>query len=227
MAPLAPRHLLLSIAILVSFAASTFAQTYVFGTFKARIRPQELAPISELARKTGGSPWALRADDGPDFSPWRFVQAFLPPAISTNQLRRGVVLGFNCKADNLNAPCLRWEPSTEDDGHYAQVAAGTPFGAALGVRSDAERPFRVHGSFTDADLLSLVAFIRSKPHFPGRGYPVDPYGVTLRYPIASVSRRGDGSVEVVLTGEDSTGETAIVRLTPKGWALEDFRLWIT
>jgi hypothetical protein len=117
---------------------------------------------------------------------------------------------------------------------YAQVPeAGRDPDAISGGR-DLSRPFRVSGSFTDDELVSLVAYLRTQPRAtddPGsRTKSAKPVFERVRgdWPIASVSRQDD-AVHVIFLDEDpreKTGQLVELRSSGRDWTLVRLLLWV-
>jgi len=157
-----------------------------------------------------------------------YVDAFLPPTASTARFRRGIAQRFECRPSARDGDCSDWQ-ATGDAKTYIQVADQAKFGVSPIVRSPTERPIVVEVNFSDNDLISLVAFIRSKPPLPplppGKGRFPD--GVSGRYPVASIWRDEHGAVLVGLTDDGGIGETATVTRTAKGWKLVQVGSWVS
>ena len=84
---------------------------------------------------------------------------------------------------------------------YAQVSIpGRNFDHIEGDQ-DLNRPFRVIGYFDDTELVGIVNFLRSNP--PTGGGEV---GVIRPWPILSINRKADDSVEVLLRGAVMQGK---------------------
>jgi hypothetical protein len=81
-----------------------------------------------------------------------------------------------------------------------------------------ERPFRVHGVFSDEEILSLVSYIRTGPRPPTkRGWTS--LGVSGGEPIQDIHREADGSVRVVMTSDGYVFEIAVCVKAGKGWRI--------
>jgi hypothetical protein len=126
--------------------------------------------------------------------------------------------------------CSDWKATGEPET-YIQVADNADFSASLIVRSAAERPITVQGSFSDSDLISLVAFARSRPRFPKKTLPGGgvsgryPDGPSGRYPIAWIRPDAQG-VYICLSDGDGAGEGIVVARTARGWMLVDAGAWV-
>jgi hypothetical protein len=94
------------------------------------------------------------------------------------------------------------------------VGSGRPF-TPIDGDDDVNRPFLVTGAFADAELVSLVRFVRSSPSGPTplASAPTGP--VRGDWPIVSISRSRD-VIDVRLRKDDSTFQQ--VELRPEGSA---------
>jgi hypothetical protein len=179
-----------------------------------------------VATTDRGQPWAIHADHSQILPETHYVDAFLPPTLSTPRFRRGFVQSFECRPAVRGGDCSDWKANDEPKT-YVQVADKANFGASLIVRSRPERPITVEGQFSDKDLISLVAFVRSRPNLPPLpdGGIRGPSGVSGREPIIDISQQPE-SVWVRMSQDDVGGETATVRRTSQGWKLVDVALGI-
>jgi hypothetical protein len=73
-------------------------------------------------------------------------------------------------------------------------------------------------------LISVVAFIRSRPAIPGVPAGVGPRNVSGS-PITAVARKGDDLV-IALRTSDATGERVTVSFATGQWAVTHFEWWI-
>jgi hypothetical protein len=116
--------------------------------------------VEELERtlSAGERPWLFIGEVDQ-----RFVVAFLPPKTTTGELRRGTTLLLNRRSGWKVADWSTRNDARGSGANYAQVAvAGRTFDEIQGD-DDMNRPFFVTGQFSDAELVSLVKFIRSRP----------------------------------------------------------------
>ena len=106
-------------------------------------------------------------------------------------------------------------------GTYAQVAIpGREFDQIEGDQ-DINRPFHVIGNFDDTELVGLVRFLRSNPPtIGGESNAIRPW------PILSIYRKGDGSVEILLRETNMKGQRITVRQTDHDWAIIRVGMWI-
>ena len=87
------------------------------------------------------------------------------------------------------------------------------------LRRDLAGPFRVFGNFTDAELLTIVQFIRTGPHGPREN-------VEGAWPISSTIRERDGSVRVSLIQDDFHGQSVTLERRGDAWRVLKTSFWI-
>ena len=90
---------------------------------------------------------------------------------------------------------------------------------------DIGRPFILEGEIDDDTLLSLVAFVRSKPEIPGVPEGAAPRHVAGMSPITHIKRTGDKFLVSLRTGE-ATGATVTVGRVGGAWVVTDYSMWI-
>ena len=199
--------------------ASTKIGTVPIVMVNGKYPDAQLTNIQRAASTNGARPWLLvsrpsqiRSGQLAGFSS---IDVFLAPTNSTPDLRRGSVARVFQSDQN---PI--WTFSDRSD--YAQVAVpNRSFDAIEGIQ-DLNRPFRVTGRFSDAELVSLVSLIRSSPVAP---HPA-PDQVEGKWPIVSIGRIADGTVELGLYRDDYSGQTVIVRREGERWMIVDVGIWI-
>jgi hypothetical protein len=99
---------------------------------------------------------------------------------------------------------------------YAQlVLPGRAFEQINGER-DLNRPFRVHGEFTDEELVSLVTFLRAKPSWLNG---VERHPVEADWPVTVVNREPDGTVAASLSRDQWQGQRVILRRRANSWTI--------
>jgi len=151
------------------------------GNQARELSKEEITALEMLLPETR-TPWLLMDDVDAAWMP--ATAAFLPPESQSPELRRGKVITLR------RFPYWSPDPSLwaiiEADGIYAQVAvAGRSFDEVQTIE-DTNRPFRVSGTFDDAELLNIVHFLRTKYR---------------RIPLRSIERDGSGYVLVTLVSE--------------------------
>ena len=194
----------------VSQSSSTTIRT---GDVSRRLTQQDVAAL-ELALPSGAKPWLLNGDPA-QFADLENIQAYLSPTTATSTLRRGPVIFVTRRI----SPITEW--AVEGSGTYAQVAIpGREFDQIEGDQ-DINRPFHVIGNFDDTELVGLVRFLRSNPPtIGGESNAIRPW------PILSIYRKGDGSVEIQLRETNWKGQAITVRQTDHDWAIIRVGMWI-
>jgi hypothetical protein len=201
---------------------------YVWGD---HLTPDAVAAAVKVATTDRGQPWAIFASHSQVLPEVHYVDAFLPPAVSAAHFRRGIAHRFECRPAARNGDGADWK-ATDESKTYIQVADKTKFGDSLMVRTPAERPISVDGDFSDSDLISLVAFARSKPRFPARTTPDGvitgryPDGPSGRYPVSWI-RRDPRRVYIAFSDGSGIGEGIFVRRTRRGWLMVEAGSWIS
>src|SRR5215831_5638770 len=194
----------------VSQSSSTTIRT---GDVSRRLTQQDVAAL-ELALPSGAKPWLLNGDPA-QFADLENIQAYLSPTTATSTLRRGPVIFVTRRI----SPITEW--AVEGSGTYAQVAIpGREFDQIEGDQ-DINRPFHVIGNFDDTELVGLVRFLRSNPPtIEGESNAIQPW------PILSITRGADRSVQVTLRGAIMQGQEITVRQTDHDWTIIRVGMWI-
>jgi hypothetical protein len=194
----------------VSQSSSTTIRT---GDVSRQLTEQDLATL-ERVLPSGDKPWLLNGDPA-QFAGEEYVQAYLSPTSATTTLRRGPVIGVMRRI----SPLTEW--TVGYSGTYAQVAIpGREFDQIEGDQ-DINRPFQVIGNFDDTELVGLVRFLRSNP--PTIGGEIN---AIRPWPILSIKRGADRSVEVLLRETNMKGQSITVRQTDHDWAILRVGMWI-
>ena len=194
----------------VSQSSSTTSRT---GDVSRQLTEQDVAAL-ERVLPSGAKPWLLNGDPA-QLAGFEYIQAYLPPTSATSTLRRGTVIGVMRRT----SPLTEWTVTYSST--YAQVAIpGRAFDQIEGDQ-DINRPFQVTGNFDDTELVGLVRFLRSNP--PTIGGEIN---AIRPWPILSIKRETDGSVEVLLRGAIMQGQSITVRQTDHGWAIIRVGMWI-
>jgi len=184
------------------------------GDVARQLTEQDVAALEQVL-PSGAKPWLLNGDPG-QTRDIIVILAYLPPTTATSILRRGVVISVKRQI----APLPEWTVQRSEP--YAQVAiAGRNFDQIEGDQ-DINRPFRVFGRFDDTELVQLVGFLRSNPPTPGAGVP----NAIQSWPILSIIRKGNDSVEVFLRGAANRGQTITLRQAGQDWVIVSVGLWI-
>jgi len=168
----------------------------------------------ERVLPSGAKPWLLNGDPA-QLAGFEYIQAYLPPTSATSTLRRGTVIGVMRRT----SPLTEWTVTYSST--YAQVAIpGRAFDQIEGDQ-DINRPFQVTGNFDDTELVGLVRFLRSNP--PTIGGEIN---AIQPWPILSITRGADRSVQVTLRGAIMQGQEITVRQTDHDWTIIRVGMWI-
>src|SRR6267142_2255090 len=192
------------------------------GEMARQLTEQDIAAL-ELVLPAGEKPWLLNGDRA-HFGNGQFIQAFLPATVSTLALRRGTVISVERRSPRNN---ILERPKSGDSWiverteSYAQVAvAGRNFDQIQGDQ-DINRPFRVVGRFDDSELVRMVESLRSNPTGKGRDFvPIE------AWPIASMVRTTDDSVEIMLRRDAWQGQLIRARQAGKDWIVIPVGWWV-
>ena len=181
------------------------------GDVGAKLTDQEVADLEKVL-PTGQIPWLLSADGpGPFYNGTQYVRAYLPPTSTLPELRRGSMITVTRR---ITPPQAGWTISFTDN--YAQVAIGGRDFDQIQNEFDINLPFRVMGSASDTDLVSLVKFVRSGGH---SGLPISnvlwqPDETSLRF-----FRMQPGDVEVGLRLTSTSGTYLVIRKQGQTWVV--------
>jgi|SRR5215831_15028033 len=194
----------------VSQSSSTTSRT---GDVSRQLTEQDVAAL-ERVLPSGAKPWLLNGDPA-QLAGFEYIQAYLPPTSATSTLRRGTVIGVMRRT----SPLTEWTVTYSST--YAQVAIpGRAFDQIEGDQ-DINRPFQVTGNFDDTELVGLVRFLRSNP--PTIGGEIN---AIQPWPILSITRGADRSVQVTLRGAIMQGQEITVRQTDHDWTIIRVGMWI-
>ncbi len=136
------------------------------GSFAVQLSRQDIANIERVLPQ-GAKPWLLGGGDCLFCE--AMIAAYLPPTTETAELRRGRVLVLRPPADLIKGGMpTRNAPTSwilmDKSGMYAQLPpVGQPFDPAPGTRN----LIGIVGDFSDAELLSIVGFVRSNNRWAG------------------------------------------------------------
>jgi hypothetical protein len=192
---------LLVAAMILNSSAAAFPQTAAttplrIGDFARTLSDKDLADIEGIA---GGKPWLL---EGPVGQIGFSVLAYLPPETQTRELRRGQAIML------LKRPGDTTWTKREPARLYAQAIPLRGDFNTLTGDLDINRPFPLTGSFDDAELVSLVAFVRSKG---------------LQGPVLSMTRQADNSVRVLFRQGGSLLSDVLLRKQESTWIIVSSR----
>ena len=194
----------------------------VFGPQAAWLRPVDAEAVGRAVAPYGGAAWLItevrRYLQRTGEFRWS-AMAYVAPTITTSEFRRGrlVHVSTGLTAEQLADPSS-WSADPTTVQEWAQVAIpGRPF-EDVKNEQDENLPLWISGDITDADLVSIVRFLRSRPaitvrpglnlgHVPGpiRGIRAP----AIRHPFLPAARVSLGlgggrcSYDVVLERRDS------------------------
>ncbi len=199
-------------ALLASLVQSAVVMPLRTGEVARKLTEQDLAAL-EMVLPAGEKPWLLNGDR-PQYGAGQYIEAFLPPTVSTLALRRGIVISVERR--NARNIFERPEPSdawvVKRSEWYAQVAiTGRSFDQIQGDQ-DINRPFRVIGRFDDSELVQAVQSLRSDP-------------APMAWPIGSIERQTYDSMKVMLRKTASEGQIVILRQAGQNWIVMPVGWW--
>jgi hypothetical protein len=197
------------VVVWVWLTQSNTTVTFRTGPVGRQLTDQDVAAL-ESVLPSGAKPWLLNGDPGM-FERIQSIQAYLSPTTATSALRRGTVITVTRRTRPLTA----WTVDTAQS--YVQVAIPGRSYDQIDGDQDINRPFRVFGSFDNAELVHLVEFLRSNP---------PPDADIEAWPILSIIRGADDAVEVVLRGTTLSGQTITLRQTGQDWVIVFIGRWI-
>jgi hypothetical protein len=205
----------------VSLASQTPLRTIAkLGDVATALSDADVAEVLRLADCGSASPWLLTGWQGM-VSDREFTQIFCGADSIDRQLRRGQTSEVWRERSGPKV----WGPWSRLAKHrYAQVAPPDRFDQIYSEH-DIDRPFRVVGDFSDAELMDLVNFIRSKPGWVDRNRKVSDY-LRGEWPVVAVVRRADGTVDVRLHKKVLEWQQATLRRTADGWSIVSLRYLI-
>lgn len=212
---------LLALASCAVIASNLYgAELHKLGPLGDRLSSEDMAAITAVAVNTG-APWAIEG--------WRsqvlplawYVDVFLEPARSTETLRRGQVVHLECSPRPEAATCGIWK-SAAANGAYAQITdSGTGFSHLPVTAASRERPIRLVGDFSDADLLALVTYIRSGPSPHSAKGNVGGMSLPGDLPITDIQLEANRSARAWLSATHGVGFSARFRHRGHGWLITE------
>jgi len=202
------------------------------GTVGRQLTDAHIAALERLAAAAGGRPWLLVGDEA--FTPaprsW-FVDIYLAPNVTTDQLRRGRIQTAVSDGTSSGADRKPWR--LQDSASWAQVVVPRrAFDEIVGDR-DLNRPFRVSGSFDDDEIVSLITFIRTNPKnsSPSASDQARPASIFTdvdgSWPVSRIHRSNDGVVEVSLLRSEHDGQTVAVIRADGRWVVTRLTAWVS
>jgi hypothetical protein len=200
------------VALLASLVQSTATMPLRTGEVARQLTEEDIAGL-EMVLPPGEKPWLLNGDRA-QYGNGQFIQAFLPPTVSTLVLRRGTVISVERRnpRHRLERPEPGDEWVVERTESYAQVAiTGRDFDQIQGDQ-DINLPFRVIGRFDDSELVRCVQSLRSDP-------------TPMSWPILSMDRKTGDSVEVMLRRTAFDGQIIMLRQAGRDWIVIPVGWW--
>jgi hypothetical protein len=188
--------------VLVLLASMQSATTLLRTGEVGRELSQEDVAAIQRTLPGDAKPWLLNGERGQVLLR-EYIEAYLTTTNTSPVLRRGTVITVMRRTQ---PPVGEWNVSRTES--YGQVAIpGRSFDDIQGDQ-DRNRPFWVIGRFDGDELVRIVQLVRSDP--PVRGVDhIQPW------PILSVQRRDDDSVDVTLRGGHLRGQAVKLRQVGK------------
>ena len=181
-----------------------------------QLSEQDIAGL-EAALPSGEKPWLLNGDHG-NAGGVEFIEVYLSPKETTPALRRGTVIEVMYRNPSASSDeATGW--TVLETHPYAQVAIpGRSFDDIQGDQ-DINRPFDVFGRFDDDGLVRLVQFLRSDPPLTGSEH-IQPW------PILSLQRKVDDSVQVFSRKDYRHGQVITLRQIGEDWMVVTVGDWV-
>jgi hypothetical protein len=221
-------HGFLVAAFLSSSAARLLgAEVTTFGPAVELLQPTDPTAIARLAR--GRALLAIEVQGAYSWPEAWLAFAYVKPESEVGGVRRGRIIDLTTLVTDKRTQGWR---VTARDGRYAQVALpGSSFGQSFS-HTALDRPFRVVGKFSDAELTALVAYIRSRPQMPP--IPDDPDGTSHgppkqldgHRPLIQLNRIDRSSVEILLWYSPWSGQSATLRYRAGAWHVDEISLYV-
>jgi hypothetical protein len=203
-------------------ARAESAEGYAFGPLAAHLSSQEKAAIWALVvDEAAGPPAGIFARHSQVLPEVWSVNVFLRPTAVSPRVRRGPVAHLECSPVPGSGTCTDWKVR-KDRAEYVQVALKSS-GFGGDARPEAERPITFTGTLSDAQLLSLVTYLRTGP---GPKHPDGSLGISvpLNKPIMAIHEQG-GAVVAELSSDGISGETATIEPASGGWRVVSVLTW--
>lgn len=179
--------------------------------------------LLKLIAADGGKPWLVLGEWWADSPSW-FVRVLQDPYVSRPDFRRGRVLWLSAKT---SADGTRTWTRMTSDVTYAQVGELTAAGSLAGL-DDPRMPIMIEPTpappLTDADVIGIVRFVRSRAVAPGPDSGRLLQSNVQPWPIASLANWSGGEVHVELR-EGRTfpgrGQRLTLRRDGAGWIIRE------
>jgi hypothetical protein len=184
--------------LLLSSVAASGGELFRLGERVPRLASEDLGAIERVA-SSQGHPWALLSWRSQILPETWYADVFIDPAMRSGTLRRGQTVSLWCAPTVGRTACLQWL-AKKGNGEYAQIADAAVFGDSLLPRTLREWPIRLVGEFSDEELESVVAYIRTSPKVDAS--PETAMVVDGSRPIRDIYREAAGVVRAWLTLAD-------------------------
>ncbi len=198
-------------------ARTTKTGVPLIGAVGLQLSDQDVAGLQSVL-PGGATPWLLIGEPNQLSSTLQIIQAYLPPTVTRSDFRRGQVASVRRRTTPTPEA---WTISSVPSGGtetWAQVAiAGRKFDQILDDQ-DINRPFRVMGTIDDADLVSLVKFLRTTSSSASRE-AVQPW------PIHTVDARAS-QVVVMLRKTAMSGQRVTIQKQGQTWIVISAGMWV-
>lgn len=195
---------ILSVAVLLFLEAVLGAQVRS-DPVAERLSDDDVAEIGKQAAAVGKPVWLLEGSVSRIPPETWFVNAYLEPDSDAGPVHRGRVLRL--QSEVVNGKPVKWRAQAPTIP-YARVAS--------------ERPLVLDGSFSDDQLIALLAYIRTNPF---RAAQTNGEGVDGTLPVTSVGRSGN-EVRVGLRRTSYSGQTVWLIRERGQWLVVRVLNWI-
>jgi hypothetical protein len=192
----------------IATLAATLLQAQTVGPIRLGVGAQSLTEqdIAVFQRALPGSTLWLVEGKAP--FPGLSIAVYFAAEKTTAELRRGQMI----RGKRPVNPPGAWKLDAR--GNWAQVAiAGRDYNVLNG-ESDFNLPFQVDGDFSDEELITLIAFIRTTVASGGRNGGV---GSLNAFPILQVIRTSKDTVKFFLAGGNGPSQAVFATREGQGW----------
>jgi hypothetical protein len=183
--------------ISISVAAEQVSETRIgrFGSIGRDLSELEIAQITDLANAVGKAPWLLLGF-GSMIPGVATLKVYLEPDVTTERLNRGRLLHLIADDAPRVARRSRWKVKNTEFYAYVPLSGRL---REFANEHDLGWPFAVRGEIDDETLISLVAFVRSRPALPDVPEGSAPREVKS-WPLSVIGRQGDQFIAALRNG---------------------------
>lgn len=192
-----------------------------FGSVGRGLSAAEIVQIADLAKSAGKRPWLVIGFPSM-ITGNATLTVYLEPDVTEAPVRRGRMLRLI--ADDPPVVLRRSAWTVKSTGSYAYIDAPGRRATEMMDERDVRWPFAVEGEIDDETLISMVAFIRTKPSLPGVPEGQAPR-VAAEAPISAVARQNAQFIVALRTSE-ATGQRVTLARKKGQWAITHFEQWI-